>query len=169
MARRPAVPYPCKLQLRNAILSILLCFFVWEYYYVLHVSSNLRFLSSVTREEVLVHFKRDDVFHRTGIADTPAITPPAKKPRLVLHVGPMKTGTTTLQTGIIYNPRYNDLLQSDNYQKVEFHYLKMHKVRDHCFQKGPDECDYSSWNELVQVFDDVVVVVVVGKRRVDIF
>lgn len=72
------------------------------------------------------------------------------KPRLVLHIGPRKTGTTTIQRGVLApkNGLREHLLQ-DNYEVIDFGYITYRVILQQCLELPPDECDMSLWDELI--------------------
>mmetsp|Transcript_17259 Transcript_17259/g.25327 ORF Transcript_17259/g.25327 Transcript_17259/m.25327 type:complete len:531 (-) Transcript_17259:64-1656(-) len=76
------------------------------------------------------------------------ITPTSQKPALVLHVGPQKTGSTSVQLNVIRSKIFRPLLKKDHYQEiVGFEYQDFDKLRKKCLDI-PEKCDYSYWNHL---------------------
>jgi hypothetical protein len=70
------------------------------------------------------------------------------KPTLVLHVGPLKTGSTTIQTLVLNNKKIAKALSMDNVTVGDayFNFVYMGKLIDQCLQV-PHECDHSIVNE----------------------
>jgi len=98
----------------------------------------------------------------------------SEKPKLVLHVGPRKTATTSIQMGVLYMDQtkrnmkrpspLQDLADSfflmDNYKIVWHGWAATEKIVTECFQKldpdpVKDECNHDIWNDLIEKFDAV--------------
>lgn len=59
-----------------------------------------------------------------------------RKPLLVLHVGPLKTGSTSVQLNVIRNKEFKPFLTQDHYQEiVGFDYRHFKPLFQTCFQK----------------------------------
>jgi len=70
------------------------------------------------------------------------------KPKLIIHVGPQKTGSTSIQTLLSRN---QDALQNDNYTIIEFSFRQIGVVYRDCFIAKSD-CE--KWDILMGQFDD---------------
>ena len=78
-----------------------------------------------------------------------------EKPKLVLHVGPLKTGSTSVQLNVIRSKRFRPLLHSDNYQEiVGFEYDKFDQLLKKCLLKGSDHCDYQPFRDMEKLYKD---------------
>lgn len=78
-----------------------------------------------------------------------------EKPKLVLHVGPLKTGSTSVQLNVIRSKRFQPLLHSDNYQEiVGFEYDKFDQLMKKCLLKGSDKCDYQPFRDMENLYKD---------------
>jgi len=75
------------------------------------------------------------------------------KPKLVLHVGPRKTATTTIQL-MIDAPDIRKAFAKDNYDVIYFNYRHLNKVIRNCFEIGPEKCDYTMWDVLMGFYDN---------------
>lgn len=76
------------------------------------------------------------------------------KPKLVLHVGPLKTGSTSMQLNIIRAKKFSPLLRSDNYQEiVGFEYAKFDELIKKCLLKGLDQCDDEPFREMETLYN----------------
>ena len=82
----------------------------------------------------------------------------ANKPNLILHIGPMKTGTTTIQMNVLRNRKLIESMQADGMSVVEtFNYKKFPKLRNECLEKEKmDDCDRKQWDKLIQSFDNAL-------------
>eukprot|EP00751_Fragilariopsis_kerguelensis_P004212 CAMPEP_0170811390 /NCGR_PEP_ID=MMETSP0733-20121128/35232_1 /TAXON_ID=186038 /ORGANISM="Fragilariopsis kerguelensis, Strain L26-C5" /LENGTH=200 /DNA_ID=CAMNT_0011167543 /DNA_START=179 /DNA_END=778 /DNA_ORIENTATION=- len=89
------------------------------------------------------------------------------KPKLVLHVGPQKTATTTIQMGVL-GPKLLAPLETDNYKVINFGWSDFENLDINCLQKLPmgiqvedrekiddnkNKCDISLWNKLLNLYD----------------
>ena len=79
------------------------------------------------------------------------------KPKLYMHIGPMKTATTTLQINIVENPNMQEKLKLDGFQIINYPYRRLTTIFERCF--FPDELDKnkncSIWDdELMEVFNE---------------
>lgn len=76
------------------------------------------------------------------------------KPMLILHVGPMKTGTTAIQIGVL--PKKNTLkrLEEDNVSHLHYiNYRVMGKLKSNCLAKPINDthCEHQQlWDDLYQ-------------------
>jgi hypothetical protein len=78
-----------------------------------------------------------------------------EKPKLVLHVGPLKTGSTSVQLNVIRSKRFRPLLHSDNYQEiVGFEYDKFDQLLKQCLIKGSGQCDYQPFRDMEKLYKD---------------
>jgi len=80
------------------------------------------------------------------------------KPRLILHVGIMKTGTTSIQLELLRKKRWNRVYKKlllDKYEVITTEYAprKFENVITNCFEKGEEGCDYELWQELIDLYD----------------
>jgi len=94
------------------------------------------------------------------------------KPKLVLHVGPRKTATTTIQMGVLYmeqthrvagvpTPKQDavdSFFLADNYKIVWHGWEATERIIIECFQKldpdsAKDECNHDLWNDVLAKFD----------------
>ena len=75
------------------------------------------------------------------------------KPLLVLHVGPRKTGTTTIQMSLGFDDSIKRTMRQDNFTIVNFNYLKFKALIKSCFDRK-DECDEKrgGWNHLKMLY-----------------
>ena len=101
--------------------------------------------------------EKDTPSSSSSIIATPMITEKVEdreesltrpKPKLFLHVGPLKTGSTAIQMNVIQDPHFGVLLTADNFQTIDFSYLRFGKLARDCLQKGPGKCDYKTWDDL---------------------
>mmetsp|Transcript_15058 Transcript_15058/g.18365 ORF Transcript_15058/g.18365 Transcript_15058/m.18365 type:complete len:504 (-) Transcript_15058:51-1562(-) len=95
------------------------------------------------------------------------------KPKLVLHVGPRKTATTSIQQSMLYteltkrhhnipspdNDKIDEMFKKDNYTIVWHGWSATEQISEQCFQKlhpdpSKDKCDYTLWNQLLAKYDD---------------
>jgi len=97
----------------------------------------------------------------------------SEKPKLVLHVGPRKTATTSIQMGVLYmeqtkrfagmaSPK-QDLMDKvflmNNYKIIYHGWAASERIVLECFHKldpdpAKDECNYDLWNDLIAKFDE---------------
>lgn len=76
------------------------------------------------------------------------------KPKLVLHVGPLKTGSTSMQLNIIRGKQFRPLLRIDNYQEITgFEYEDFHQLMKNCLLKGPAECNDKPFREMETLYN----------------
>jgi len=90
------------------------------------------------------------------------------KPKLVLHVGPQKTATTTIQMGVLGHRKLQAPLETDNYKVINFGWSDFENLDINCLQKLPmgiqvedrkkiddnkNKCDISLWNKLLNLYD----------------
>lgn len=81
-----------------------------------------------------------------------------KKPILYLHVGPLKTGTTTIQTSLLDNRQMNVALAKDRVIKVTtFGYKDFHKLLSECLWHDDNEdaksVDCSRWDKYLSALN----------------
>lgn len=85
---------------------------------------------------------------------SPGLTTEMNKPTLVLHVGPMKTATTYLQTALLNNRDMIKALREDNVTMgmSRFNYIQMNKLTQNCLSSpiNTTHCkDESIWKKYV--------------------
>ena len=73
---------------------------------------------------------------------------PNAKPKLILHVGPQKTATTTIQFLV---QEESKALQKDNYKVIDFNFRQIGVVFNDCFGV---QNDCGMWDELTNRFDE---------------
>jgi hypothetical protein len=82
----------------------------------------------------------------------------SKKPTLILHVGPMKSGTTFIQMNLLGNKRVQKILLQDNVTLIEFNYIKFGQLKDQCLSRvdeNQEECeDDALWKDFLRLLDD---------------
>jgi len=76
------------------------------------------------------------------------------KPKLILHVGPQKTGTTSIQS-LLNDKRVLRSLQEDGYTVAESNFRQMKRIIALCFSTPPpgNKRDCTMWTELLDRFD----------------
>jgi len=74
------------------------------------------------------------------------------KPKLILHVGPQKTGTTSIQYLLEEDQDVRAALLEDNYTVVHFNFRQIINTQRNCFLTEGSNCIL--WDELVHRFDD---------------
>lgn len=71
--------------------------------------------------------------------DRNIITTKKEKPKLFMHVGPLKTGTTSIQLNVLRNKQMKDIhLPSDGYQLFFIKYRKWNSVLESCLNQDMD-------------------------------
>jgi len=93
----------------------------------------------------------EDAHHQPAISIEYAVDNIAK-PKLILHVGPLKSATTTIQS-ILKDRDMRSALLKDKYHVVNFGVEKLKRVLKDCFVKLPKESDCRLWHALVKSFD----------------
>lgn len=92
------------------------------------------------------------------------------KPKLIFHVGPRKTASTTIQQRILNKQFYShhkkegeggvlkgglkETLEEDNYYIIPFDYGKYNKVVENYFEKGPEKGDATMWRKLMGLYEE---------------
>lgn len=74
-----------------------------------------------------------------------------KKPILLLHVGPKKTATTTIQEAMLEKGWFQKALAKDGYHSERLNYQRIETLVNDCLLKGRD-CDNTNlWDELMTI------------------
>ncbi len=78
------------------------------------------------------------------------------KPKLILHIGVMKTGTTYIQLELLRKKRWNRVYKKlllDGYEVITQEYAPrvFERVIDECLLKG-DDCNYKLWQDLLDMY-----------------
>jgi len=90
-------------------------------------------------------------------AEYKALTQLAKKPKLILHVGPRKTASTTIQHFIFWWPDDSAVaneLNEDNFKRINYDWADAHLLVQECILKLPRGCDMNEWHRFTSIFDE---------------
>ena len=81
-----------------------------------------------------------------------------QKPRLIFHVGPMKTGTTSIQNGILGKRQWVKILRSDGIQVVKgLPYHQYPRLVELCLSRQDiKDCEMDLWKAFVSPFDEAL-------------
>lgn len=107
-----------------------------------------------------------DLEHNHNLSRTPISTSTLstnEKPKLILHIGPRKTGSSTIQQRVLTSEQIMkngvkrggllQVLKEDNYVSIPFGYAKYMELIDE-LENEQAEVDGSLWNELMSEYDD---------------
>jgi hypothetical protein len=82
----------------------------------------------------------------------------SKKPTLILHVGPLKSGTTFIQMNLLGNRKVQKKLLRDNVKSVEFGYMQFGQLEAQCLSRvneNQEKCeDDTRWKDLLRLLED---------------
>ncbi|MGK3735357.1 MAG: hypothetical protein ACI90V_002197 [Bacillariaceae sp.] len=78
-----------------------------------------------------------------------------EKPKLILHVGPRKTATTTIQLSVLAmrNSDFSKYLAEDDYEIVYNSWPDMIAIIEQCFLQLPGNCTMTGWDMLTSQLD----------------
>lgn len=81
----------------------------------------------------------------------------SKKPKLILHVGPRKTATTSIQLSVLSlrNNEYSPFLKEDGYEIVNSNWSDMINIIEQCFLQLPENCTTTEWDKMVDQLDQI--------------
>lgn len=102
---------------------------------------------------ISIHPQKDNIILAKTKADFKT-----KKPKLILHVGPLKTATTTIQHFIFTYPDLcvvaNELAE-DNFKVIKSDWKDGERLVKECLLKLPHEdCNMKEWQRFTSMFDE---------------
>jgi len=90
--------------------------------------------------------------------DKKVVTQPITKPKLILHVGPRKTATTTIQHFIFWAnggvSKVARALAKDNFIAIHTEWQDVLSLVEDCLLKLPHESDLTKWYRFTSTFDE---------------
>lgn len=81
----------------------------------------------------------------------------SQKPKLILHVGPRKTATTSIQLSVLSlrNNEYSPFLKEDDYEIVNSNWSDVISIIENCFLQLPKNCSTIEWDRMVAQLDEI--------------